>query len=341
MCCHLLLHGAALDCPQFAALDTRACAVTGSLTVAISGTPTCVSLDEDAVMVGLSTGVAVTYRVRGVSGKAALPAVHVRPTRVLRGAMMSPVETVVLDRAGDVSLVCVKGEVWMYETSRARVMHRIAMPSATVVCRAAVVVTGSHVVLCCEDSAGGASGGVAPFIATYRLDGTVVKHLTVPAPVRAAVLERRQDKWGGCLVTGDAKGVVTVYHPLRLEVRFVTFRACERVDARCTYLLARVCERSDRACVSLCCCRRRSCRFSVQRPCAAWTWARTVPTLLPAAWAASCACTRCHRGLCWQRRRAWCCRQAPAAVRRCHRRRTPTWRSETSPRTLLARRRRL
>ena len=252
---------------QFSSLDTRTCAVTGGLTLGISGTPTCLTLEDDMVLVGLSSGVGVTYRLRSINGNFSWPAAQLRPTRVLKGSMAGAVVCVALDRSADIAVLGCRGEAWVYEVCRGRVMFRVTLPSPSVVCRAACVVQGAYVVVCADDSRGGGEDGAggsggfgggggggggsafaglaspvaaaasgepcAPFIAVYNSAGAVLRQVTVGAPVRCVVMERRVERWGGCLVVGDAKGVITFYHPFKLQVRCargcgVSRRVCAR-----------------------------------------------------------------------------------------------------------------
>jgi hypothetical protein len=139
-------------------------------------------------------------------------------------------------------------------------MFRIPMPGSSYLCRAAVVLDGSYVVVCGDEGrqapgagvgdlsqastpletptaaseghrAGGAGlgsvGGLGlgaspsssgPFLAVYASNGALVRQAALAAPVHALIVERRVERWGGCLVTGDSKGLVTLYHPLTLQV---------------------------------------------------------------------------------------------------------------------------
>jgi hypothetical protein len=187
-------------------------------------------MDDDMLLVGTAEGSALTFRFRGLNSTQVWPAAGMRPTRVLKGSMSSCVEAVALDRSADTAVLCYKGEAWVYEVSRSRVLARIAMPTPACVCRAAAVVDGGFIVVCGDegervdaDLASPAGSQAAstlqqPFLAMYRSDGTLFKHLVVPSAIRCLHLEHRSERWGGCLVTGDAQGVVSFYNPMRLEV---------------------------------------------------------------------------------------------------------------------------
>jgi hypothetical protein len=216
---------------QLNTLDSRACAVTGCLTLPLEGLgATCSVMDDDMLLVGTAEGSALSFRFRGLNSTQIWPASGMRPTRLLKGSMSCPVEAVALDRSADTAVLCYKGEAWVYEVSRSRVLSRIAMPTPTCVCRAAAVVDGGFIAVCGDDSerpdadvvspasAQSASGLQLPILAVYRSDGSLYKHTVVPAAIRVMHLEHRSERWGNCLVTGDAQGVVSFYNPLRLEV---------------------------------------------------------------------------------------------------------------------------
>ena len=221
-------------CTQVNALDTKLCSVTGSLTIPLDTLgATCACMDDDLLVIGTAEGNALAFRVRGLSSTYTWPAAGMRPTRVLKGAMATPVEAVAVDRSADTVVVCYRSEAWVYELSRGRLMARLALPHPSLTCRSACIVDGSFIVLSADDAgmepelselspatvaAAPTHTKPAPFLGIYRNDGTLYKGVSVPAAISTMQVERRTERWGSCLVTGDTLGIVSFYNPLHLEV---------------------------------------------------------------------------------------------------------------------------
>lgn len=195
--------------------------MTGSLTIPLEGLGgTCCTIDDDVLLVGMADGSALTYRFRGINAAYSLPVVHMRPTRLLHCGMADAVDAVALDRSADIAVAASRGDVWVYELSRGRLMSRITLAHPTLRCRALAIVDGTYVLVAGDDGTEGEGvAAVSPFLAVYRsADGSLLKQVAVPAPIRVLTMEQRVERWGGCLAAGDTQGVVSLFNPLRLQV---------------------------------------------------------------------------------------------------------------------------